>query len=473
MTISYRVYWTGKKGRTVLNFNAPAISPLSVVHISAAEAGARHNNFTDAWYDRFVGAANIWATNVAPHEGGVTFVLNVDWHQPLNVVTDITVSEKPVELVEAPMWGRLANPEFPNTRIKTTLFFSGQARDGSDRYGCPIGNELGNYTAHPVDERHLNWTVNPANQHFALDRMSEAGINVVTMSSWGERFLPCTSGWAGFAPMQTSPISHDELFSASVGKRLLIMPLIESRGDWAFCDEFPRWTDGRIAPGTVSQICELVQSYLKDTMHPEWADRWARVYDRHGVARHAIVIIHASSNRLGSNDHAAFAEGFDLIAEAVFQATGMSVGFLLDALPPNTNAPGSFKPDAPKTGPFLYNTDSILGIQCFIPEVWTGSGNESFLLSWKRNFCREWLDTGIPFLMDVSPGYDAHIVFRNPAPSHGWNQTWRDNLSQLVAEFGRNGMVFNSWNGYTEKMVAVPIRGEDGDVVYQWLQSLN
>src|SRR5262249_1968926 len=150
-----------------------------------------------------------------------------------------------------------------------------------------------------------------------------------------------------------------------------------------------------------------------------------------------------------------------------FQATDVHVGFFLDSLPPNTNAPGSFRPDARKTGRFLFNTDSVLGIQCFIPEVWTGLGDEVLLLAWTKNFCRESFDSEIPFLMDVSPGYDAHIVFQPPAPSHGWNETWRDTLSQLVAEFGRNGMVFNSWNGYTEKMIAVPTR-EDGNIAYRW-----
>jgi len=304
--------------------------------------------------------------------------------------------------------------------------------------------------------------------------MTEAGINVVTMSSWGERGLPCTTGWASFAPMQTSPESHDELFSTSIGKPLLIMPLIESRGDWTFRDEFPRWTDGRIAPGTVSQIVDLIRRYLQNPSHPEWADHWATFYDKHGNARHGIGIIQVSSNRLNPNEHEVFARGFDLIAESVLRRTGINVGFFLDVLPPDTSAPGSFKPSAQETGVFLHNTASILGIQCFVPEIWIGSGNEPFLLDWKRDFARKWFSTGIPFLMDISPGYDGHILFgETAAPANGWTETWRNGLSQLVAEFGRNGIVFNSWNGYTEKMVAVPItEAQSGDVAYQWLKSL-
>ncbi len=54
---------------------------------------------------RFIGAANISVDNIAPHgppydpNHGVTFVVNVDWHSPLNIVTDITVLDaKPVEV---------------------------------------------------------------------------------------------------------------------------------------------------------------------------------------------------------------------------------------------------------------------------------------------------------------------------------------------------------------------------------------
>ena len=41
---------------------------------------------------------------------------------------------------QSPQWGRLANAGFQNQRIRTTLFFAGQARDGSVRYGCEIAS---------------------------------------------------------------------------------------------------------------------------------------------------------------------------------------------------------------------------------------------------------------------------------------------------------------------------------------------
>jgi hypothetical protein len=369
-----------------------------------------------------------------------------------------------------PAWGRLANQNFANQRIKTTLFFSGQARDGSIRYECPPRNELNLYTVHPIDGRHLNWSTSSDNRAFALDEMLNTGINVVSMSSWGEAFLPCTTGW-NWAPMQTSPLSHDELFSAAVGKPILITPFIERRGDWTFYNEFPTF-NGQIAPGTVSQINELINRYLKNPSHPEWADKWTRVYDRNGEERYAIVIIQASSNRIAVNDHDGYAAGFDNLAEQVFNATRVKVGFFLDALPPGGSAPGLFKPTPEETGSHLRNRASILGIQCFIPEVWLPrETNDVLRLSWKRDFSRRWSETGIPFIMDVAPGYDGHIVFPGSA-QFGLDQQWIDSLTSMVNDFGEDGLVYNSWNGYTEGMAAVPTQ-EFGYLYYQWLQSLN
>src|SRR5438105_7145289 len=42
------------------------------------------------------------------------------------------------------------------------------------------------------------------------------------------------------APMQVAPEATDELYEAAAEKHLLIMPLIESRGDWTFRDELDR-----------------------------------------------------------------------------------------------------------------------------------------------------------------------------------------------------------------------------------------
>jgi len=403
----------------------------------------------------------------------------------------------------AQTWGRLANPGFTNQRIKATLFFAGQARDGTKRYGdCNPGNDAYVYVpenerekyqaclvdadhkdlsvVHPLDSAHWKWSESPAYRDTALNLMVEAGINVINMSSWGEDFLPCAWVTAA-APMQTDPEAHNELFTAAVGKPLLIVPYLESRGGtdypWEFRSEFPTRPDGAVAPGTISQITNMIHRYLKHPKDSTWPAKWAQVYDRNGEARYAVAIIHAaSSNLLGSGAHSAFAAGFDAIAEAVFQQTGgeqgggVKVGFFIDALPPASNAPGTFKPSPEDTGPHLLNSQSLLGIECFTPELWVGSSDTTAVINWKRDFSRRWFETGIPFLMDVSPGYDAHCVF-NPDFRYGLTTEWLDHLAQMNRDYGRSGMVYNAWNGYGESLVAIPSQ-EYGNLFYDWLSSL-
>ena len=366
-------------------------------------------------------------------------------------------------------WGRLANPGHKGHPVKATLFFPGHAKDGTRPYECdaPVNTFL--YTVHPLDQRHLQWSGGAANRTFALDQMIEIGFNVAVMSSWGEDFLPCSTGWAPWAPMQCSPRAHDELFTAAIKKPIFIIPFIESRADWSFRDEFPTF-DGHVAPGTVSQIVNLVERYLQNPAHPEWAGRWARIYNVNGEPRYAVALIHAASNRLSSYEHAAFAEGFDDLAEEVLHRTGVHVGFLIDALPPATFAPGQFRPHWWTTGPHLAQRESILGVMCFIPEVWVGSSDDETLIMWKRTFSEGWASTGIPFLMDVSPGYDAHLVF--PASiRYGLNSRWTSALKEMVREYGSDGFVYNSWNGYTEGMAAMELR-EYGDTYRNWAESL-
>jgi len=96
MPQTIRKYWGGLRGRATLNYNWAAIDHDSVVVVTASE----YNNDKV----RFIGAATISADNIAPHgppydpNHGVTFVVNVGWDSPLNIVTDITVLDaKPIE----------------------------------------------------------------------------------------------------------------------------------------------------------------------------------------------------------------------------------------------------------------------------------------------------------------------------------------------------------------------------------------
>lgn len=96
MARTIRKYWGAFTGRVTLNYNWPVIDRDSVVLVTVSEYNSNHV--------RFIGSATIGVSNVAPHgppfdpNHGVTFVVHVDWGSPLNIVTDITVLDKPIEI---------------------------------------------------------------------------------------------------------------------------------------------------------------------------------------------------------------------------------------------------------------------------------------------------------------------------------------------------------------------------------------
>lgn len=450
----------------------------------------------------------------------------------------LTASGGPVA-IDNHLWGRLANRDFVGQPIKAALFFAGQPLDGSANNPCgPVPNLTNEYTLYPVDQRHLQWLdpnnpTDSANRDFAVQSTVDAGINVLSMSSWGESWLPCTTpcpqvpacgceltnctwvprcfhigtnqyckiGWYGAANMQITPEAKDQLFDAAVGKPILIMPFIESRFlyDWNFHDEFPTDSNGNLAPGLISQIEDLINVYLLHPSNPAWPAKWAQVFDRQGQARYAVTVIQAASATLPPSDPAsdeAFAAGFDAVAQKVLSDTGILVGFFIDPIardPTSTfGCPGidltqtgstygsSFKPDPSSTGPFLRNTKSLLGIQCYSPEGWIDGTNpgysvtECYKLQWKIDFSRRWFETGIPFLQDVTPGYNGTNLFSGQPGLHlwGYDDSWRQGLTQLVQQYGSAGMVYNSWNGYGEGLAGMETVELPASSTIGWLQSL-
>jgi len=365
-------------------------------------------------------------------------------------------------------WGHLANTGFENQTIKSTLFFSGNWRNGVQFYDYNPTSNTGLYTIHPSDSRHLGWSENIAFREFAIDAMIDAGINVINMSYWG---LPGSDNWAYWAPMQTSTESHDELFDAALGKNILIAPYIESYNQtgnyqgFSFMADFPG-TAINPAPKFIEIIEDLIERYLITPSNSEWPEKWARVYDQSGNERYLISIIHVASDSTEITDQA-FAEGFDNVANKVFVNTGVRIGFALDILPKNTYAPGAYKATPLNTGVWLAVQESVLAIQCFIPEIWTGYTNEQDLINWKANYATAWQATGIPFIHDISSGYDAHIIFPSSI-IYGNNNNWRNAQSQHIQDLNSQSFTFNAWNGYTEGFAGIPTL-QYGDTTYKWI----
>lgn len=79
-------------GRIVCTMNWAAVKTTSVVHLVASEfRNTDVRSFTEPAWQRFVGAANVWVSNIAPFNGGVVFCLHVDWFEPLPIIVDLTL----------------------------------------------------------------------------------------------------------------------------------------------------------------------------------------------------------------------------------------------------------------------------------------------------------------------------------------------------------------------------------------------
>ena len=101
MSTALRFYYGGIRGRSLQTVRFAGVHPWSVVHVSTSEATAfgSADFFPGYWnsqrYYLFIGAADIWVTNVAPYEGGVAFMLHVDYWKALNVAVTIRLEDEP------------------------------------------------------------------------------------------------------------------------------------------------------------------------------------------------------------------------------------------------------------------------------------------------------------------------------------------------------------------------------------------
>jgi hypothetical protein len=110
MATSFRHVVRGVHGRVPANFNMPNLirSRQAVVQITAGEitfdtspsqVGGVQQDFMYK-----LGAADIWVSNVSPHfndhfegeEGGVQYVLHVNWDSPLDVAVTFTVEDQSI-----------------------------------------------------------------------------------------------------------------------------------------------------------------------------------------------------------------------------------------------------------------------------------------------------------------------------------------------------------------------------------------
>ncbi|MBV9469160.1 MAG: hypothetical protein JO316_19720 [Abitibacteriaceae bacterium] len=378
----------------------------------------------------------------------------------------------PVSARQYRQWGRIANRHYRGQPILSALYFAGP----------PNPHALPLYTRHPAQPEPINWFDN-ANIDAALKPMRMVGLNTIKLSYWGHdgetddwspTWLFSRTRWPDdrryHDPHYSSHSTNDRyteaeqvalarrFFKRATRQRLLFAPMLEVSRSFPFFIDFP------------DRIDDLVQRCTWLLKHFGKSSNWVRIYDQNGHSRYVIWLIetiHATPC-----DPARFAAAFDTAALSIRKATGYQVGFILDPTP--LPAYGSHAGPTPAT---LRRCASVLAIN---PYNITAQGNahpkpqrdltEEERLEYAESILSQWSASGIPLLVPIIPGYDAHLAFPGNG-SYGFNTAWRERERQLAARYGANGLSIDTWNGWTEGY-AIPPSQEDSDVHLRWVREV-
>lgn len=85
-----RAYWGHHHGRITLTLNDGDITHRSVVLATASEGDTGNSTASP---QRFVGSATFRVCNIAPFDGGVHLVVEIDWDEGLPLWTDIVIMD--------------------------------------------------------------------------------------------------------------------------------------------------------------------------------------------------------------------------------------------------------------------------------------------------------------------------------------------------------------------------------------------
>lgn len=88
MPIHAFFFWSFHQGETTFNLAWDQIQHNSIVVITASEG---QPPISTAQPQLFVGDSRFTVNNIAPQDGHVTFRVTIEWDQPLNLWTTLTV----------------------------------------------------------------------------------------------------------------------------------------------------------------------------------------------------------------------------------------------------------------------------------------------------------------------------------------------------------------------------------------------
>jgi hypothetical protein len=87
----FRVYWGRYRGRVICTFNySGGINNQSVVLVTASEGDEANTTESP---QRFIGDADFTVTSIAPFNGGVRFVVQIGWDEPIPFWSDIVIMD--------------------------------------------------------------------------------------------------------------------------------------------------------------------------------------------------------------------------------------------------------------------------------------------------------------------------------------------------------------------------------------------
>jgi hypothetical protein len=353
------------------------------------------------------------------------------------------------------LWGRIANPMHRGERLISAVYFAGPPNPGN----------LPFYTRHPAEAAANSGARRDVD--YALSQMVRAGLNTLQLSYWGhdgetERYAtsllfsksrwPEESGTSQFAEAeQVAPAQA--FFRQAAAHKLLIAPLLEVSRTNPFWAEFPDKLDN-----LVGRAVWLLSHFGSEA-------NWLQMTDQDGQPRRVLWLIETIHGAPIAPDR--FAEGFDIAAERIRRETGYAVGFVLDPTP--LPAYGSHAGPDPAA---LRHCASVLAINPFnITSQGTGEPqaklSEADRLAYAESILSKWGGSGIPLIVPILPGYDAHIVF--PAAGvYGFDSEWRQRQKELAMRNETAGLSIDCWNGWAEGY-AIPPSKEEGDVNLKWI----
>src|SRR5262249_47791881 len=144
-----------------------------------------------------------------------------------------------------------------------------------------------------------------------------------------------------------------------------------------------------------------------------------------GTPRYIIYLKDVSSAQSNVDDFT-FAKGFDDLAKKIKADTGVDIGFTLDPLAAADNGiPGNCTAlpattYVPLPSPMLEHTTSVVAIQPYRSEINVAAGpTPDFphsniyqrMAAYKRWHVDRWTQLRIPYILDLTSGYDGRLIF--------------------------------------------------------------